>query len=73
MIIELFRHPETECLDRTRKDTSTNIQGEKKPKEAVWPHPSTGTDLRVRCIFAERTDAVHCSGSLPRPPLPHDL
>lgn len=47
MIIELFRYTETECLDSTRKHTSNNIQGEEKPEEAVWPHPSTGADLRV--------------------------
>lgn len=73
MIIELFRYTETECLDRTRKHTSNNIQGEEKPKAAVWPHPSTGADLRVWCVFAESTVAVHSHGFLPRPLLPHDL
>lgn len=30
LIMELFRHTETGCLDRTRKHRSNNIQGEEK-------------------------------------------
>lgn len=64
MIIELFRQKQ-KCLDRKRKCTSNNIQEDKRPKEAVWPHHRAGADLRVWCIF--RRALMQCTAVAPFP------